>query len=41
MRSSLWLTASQPPRAMVARLRVQNRQYIVQTCVVTSNTRSG
>ncbi len=34
-------TASQPPRFIVARLRVQNRQYIVQTCVVTSRARSG
>ena len=41
IRWSLRLGASQPPRSMVARLRVQNRQYIVQTCVVTSSTRSG
>ena len=41
IRSSLWLGASQPSRSMVTRLRVQNRQYIVQTCVVTISTRSG
>ena len=41
MRWSLWLGASQPSRSMVTRLRVQNRQYIEQTCVVTNSARSG
>ncbi len=34
-------TESHPPRFIVARLRVQKRQYIVQTWVVTSSARSG
>ena len=41
IRSSLWLGASQPSRSMVTRLRVQNRQYMLQTGVVTSSARSG
>ena len=41
IRSSSRETESQPPRFMVARLRVQNRQYIVQTCVVTSRCAIG
>ncbi len=38
---SLRLEESQPSRSMVTLLRVQNRQYFVETCVVTIGTRSG